>query len=261
MTDLLVITRRPGPDLNGGELAHKPRVEVNGERALEQHQAYRTALAELGALVVELSPLPGCPDAVFVEDPALVLDEVAVIARPGAASRRPEIETVARALAPHRPLLRLEAPATLDGGDLLCIEKTIFVGESARTNEAGRVALAEMVAPHGYRVEPVPLFDCLHLKSAVSWLGGDRLLVNPAWLEETSFPGFERIEVDPEEPFGANILPLAGRVLVLASCPRTAERLDGIGLGVRAIDLSEFEKMEGSLTCLSLLLRNFAASS
>lgn len=254
MTSLLALTRRPGSDLNGGELAHKPRVSVDAELAAEQHRAYCTSLAELGARVVVLPPLEECPDAVFVEDTALVLDEVAVLTRPGAASRQPEVGAIEEALTPYRTLVRLSAPATLDGGDLLRVGKTIFAGESARTNRAGRETLGNLVERYGYRVVGVPLHDCLHLKSAVCALDAERLLVNPAWLDAKSFPDFEKIEVDPSEPFGGNILLANDRVLTLASAPRTAEKLDALGLDVLRVDLSEFEKMEGSLTCLSLLL-------
>ncbi len=253
MNALHALTRDPGRDLVGFELVHRSRSRVDPDRAIEQHLSYREALASLGAEVELLPSLPGHPDAVFVEDTALVLDELAVVTRPGAASRRGETETVAEALAPHRPLARIAAPATVDGGDVLRFGRTIFVGRSQRSNPEGHEALAAVAAPHGYRVTSVDLHGCLHLKSAVCDLGGERILANRAWIDEVAFAGFELVDVDPGESHAANVLPVGAGVLVLASAPRTAEKLSRLGVDVHAVDVSEFEKMEASLTCLSLV--------
>ena len=253
MNALHAITRDPGRDLVGFELVHRSRTQVDPDLATAQHLAYREALASLGAEVEVLPALPGHPDGVFVEDAALVLDELAVVTRPGAKSRRGETDTVARALAPHRPLARIEAPATLDGGDVLRVDRTIFVGRSMRSNPEGHDALATLAAPHGYHVVSVELHGCLHLKSAICALDEGRILANRAWIDPESFADFELIDVDPAEPHGANVLAVGDRALVLASSPRTAEKLARLGLDVLAVDVSEFEKMEASLTCLSLL--------
>ena len=258
MPALIAITRSPGPSLAGGELAHKPRLTPDPVRATTQHDGYRAALAALGSEITNLPPLPGHPDAVFVEDTAIVVDELAILTRPGAAPRQGEVESMAKVLAPHREIVRLEEPATLDGGDVLRIDRTFYVGRSARSNAEGRAALSRVLAPHDYWVEAVDMNGCLHLKTAICHLGQGRVLVNRAWMHLERFPDYEAVDVHPDEPFGANVIryPKDGggeTLLVLASAPRTAEKLAHLGYEVQTVDVSEFEKMEGSLTCLSLL--------
>lgn len=250
---MIAITREPGDSFEACELSYIDREPVDAERARAQHRAYRDTLAELGVTVRHLPALAGHPDAVFVEDTALVLDEVAVILRPGAESRRGEVESVAEVLAEYRELLRLEAPGTLDGGDVVRIESTLYVGLSERTNHAGLKALAHLVLEHGYRVKAVPMRDCLHLKSAASYLGDDTLLYQSAWVDLESFSVARGIEVDPSEPHAANVLPVGGTLLVPAAAPRTAERLEAAGRNIRLVANDELAKAEGALTCQSLL--------
>lgn len=250
---LVAITRPVSPSLAACELTHLPRQPIAVDRAIIQHAAYEAALTALGVRVVRAAGAPELPDAVFIEDTALVLDELAVITRPGAASRRPETEAVAAALAPFRPLLHLSDPATLDGGDVLRLGRDVYVGASARSNAAAVTALREWLSPHGYRIHATPFRDCLHLKSAVTAVGERRLVINPAWVSPERFPGYDTIAVDPGEPAAANALLVDGSVVYPAHFPRTAERLLRSGVRLTPVECSELAKAEGGVTCCSLL--------
>jgi dimethylargininase len=250
---LTAITRAVSPSFAKCELSFLPRVEIDLERAVEQHHRYEQCLAELGVRVISLPPLPDLPDAVFVEDPALVLDEVAVIATMGCASRRGERESLAEALAPFRPLIRMREPAKLEGGDVMRIGRDLFVGLSARTDEAGVKQLAGDVACFGYRVIATELRDCLHLKSACCYIGDGCVLLNRAWVNCQSLGNFRLIDVAPQEPWGANALRIADTVLMASSYPATADVLRRAGFRVRTPDLSELLKAESGITCSSLI--------
>lgn len=250
---LLAITRAVGPSLARCELTHVERQPIDVARAAAQHGAYEARLAELGCELLRLPAEPDLPDAVFVEDTAVVLDELAVVTRPGAASRRPETASVAAALQPFRRVVTLQPPATLDGGDVLVVGRTLFVGASGRTNGAGIEQLRAAVAPHGYAVVPVPIDGCLHLKSAATLVGEALLLVQPAWIPAGAFPGLERLAVDPGEPFAANALLVGGAVVHAEEFPRTRERLLRHGLRVATVPASELAKAEGGVTCCSLI--------
>ncbi|MEO5963046.1 MAG: dimethylargininase [Thermomonas sp.] len=250
------ITREVSPALAGCELSFVPRSAIDVALARRQHAAYCRALESLGCEVIELSALADFPDSVFVEDVALVFDEVAIATRPGAESRRGEGEAVHEVLGSLRTLLRIEAPGTLDGGDVLCIGKRVFVGISARSNQAGRAQLRELLAPHGYTVEGVATRDCLHLKSAVTQVAGDTLLVNLAWLADAlPFADFQIIKVDPEEEHAANAVRVGEAILYPDCFPMTHARLRAAGIKVTTVDVSELQKAEGAVTCCSLLLR------
>jgi dimethylargininase len=257
---LKAITRDVSPAINNCELTHLARVEIDLDRARAQHHAYRQALGDADCQVVELAAEPELPDSVFVEDAAIVLDEVAVIARPGAESRRPETASLAQVLRPYRDLLMVQAPATLEGGDVLQVGGTLYVGKSGRSNPDGLAQLTALTACFGYLVRPVEFQGCLHLKSAVTRVGPEALLFNPQWTSAAAFPGFELIPVDPREPYGANALWLGGRVLYPLSFPRTRERLERRGIGITPLDLSELQKAEGALTCCSLIFEEEGAS-
>jgi dimethylargininase len=247
------IVRKPSPALARCELTYLTRQPIDLDRAGTQHAAYVAALGARGLEVVILPPEPELPDAVFVEDTAVVVDECAVMTRPGAESRRPEVDSIARALAPWRPLVRMQSPATLDGGDVLRVGRTFFVGRTARTNDEGIRQLADALAPHGYDVQAVTPDGCLHLKSAVTYVGLETVLVNPEWVDVGLFGRWQCVPVATGEPHGANAL-LAGDVVhVAASAPLTRRKLDALGFTTAAIDTSEFEKAEAALTCLSLI--------
>ncbi|MCX6627437.1 MAG: arginine deiminase-related protein [Candidatus Solibacter sp.] len=247
---LTAITRAVSPSISACELTWRPREAIDLARARGQHRAYEACLAELGVEVISLAAEPEYPDAVFVEDAAIVLDEVAVMTRPGAPSRRGESESLARTLERYRPLRWLREPATLDGGDVMLAGKTLFVGVTARSNAAGAGQLAAAVECFGYHVRPVVVQGCLHLKSACSYIG-DAVLVHRPWVDEAAFAGMRMVDV-PEE-CGANVLAIGKTVLVPAAAPRTAELLRGLGWQVKPLDNSELMKAEGALTCCSLI--------
>ena len=251
---LVALTRAVPPSIVHCELTHLDRAPIDPTRAAEQHRRYEEALAALGCTVRRLPPTPELPDSVFVEDAAVVLPEVAVVARPGAESRRGETASVAEALREHRPLAGIEAPGTLDGGDVLRLGDRIWVGLSRRTDAEGIRQLRGIVAPYGYRVTAVPVTACLHLKTAVTAVSDDAVLLNPAWVDPEAFAGVERIEVDPAEPFGANALRVGGAVLYPAAHPRTRLRLEHRGLRVRTVEADELEKAEAGVTCCSILV-------
>ncbi|MGQ0801413.1 MAG: dimethylarginine dimethylaminohydrolase family protein [Pseudomarimonas sp.] len=241
------------------ELSFVSREPIDLERARLQHAAYVQALAELGCEVITLAAQDALPDSVFVEDVAIVFDEVAVMTRPGAASRREEGATVATALAPHRPLLHIEAPGTLDGGDVLRCGRHVFVGRSARSNAEGIEQLRRLVNDFGYRVDAVDMHDCLHLKSAVTAVAAGVLLINRDWVDAHVFADFQLIDVANDEPHAANalLIEVNGQTgVVYPDCfPQTLARLRAAGIAVSTIDLSELQKAEGAVTCCSLLLR------
>jgi len=254
MSTTLAITRRPGPDLARVELTHLPRVPIDPAVAETQHGGYRAAIAALGLAILDLPALTGFPDAVFVEDGLIALPEVFVLCRPGAASRAGEVASLEAAAPADRPLFRLGAPAQLDGGDVLRIGRTLYVGLSGRTNAAAVDQLATILAPFGYAIAAVGLTGALHLKTAVTAPDDETLLFNPAWVDPAMFGTLRRIEVAPAEPFAANVLRVAGRVFVQQAHPLTAERLSEAGFDVQIIDTSELAKAEAGLTCMSVIV-------
>lgn len=227
---------------------------------MAQHKAYVQCLRELGCEVVEMPALDEFPDATFVEDTALVLNDVAVITRPGAPERRGECASVAEALARYRPLAHLEAPATLDGGDVMAVGDVLYVGLSSRTNHAGLRALAHLVLALGYRVKAIQVRGTLHLKSACTYLGRSVLLVNRAWLPLDRLAGFELIDVDPSEPHAANALAIGDTLVMASEFPRTAERVERAGFEVRRVEVAEFHKAEAGVTCSSLIFESSVAA-
>lgn len=252
---LVAITRKISPRISECQLTHLARAPIDVGRAAAQHQAYERCLEGLGCSVTSLPAEPELPDSVFVEDAAAVFDELAILARPGSESRQAEVASVAKALEPHRKLARIEAPGTLDGGDVLTLGKQVFVGLSRRTNQAGIEQMRALLPVYGYSVESVPVECCLHLKSAVTQIGQGALLINPAWVEPSAFRDFELIEVDVAEPYAANALLVKGVVVYPAAHEQTRKRLDERGIGVVTVEVSELAKAEGGVTCCSLILK------
>lgn len=251
---MIALTRAVPIAIDRCELTHLARTPIDYARAVEEHDAYERCLAQLGCRVQRLPAAPDLPDSVFVEDAAVVFDRIAVIARPGAASRRPEVDAVADAVRGYRPVARIEPPGTLDGGDVLATPARVFVGVSGRTNEHGARQLARMLEPLGLTVTPVAVAGCLHLKSAVTMAGPSTLLLNPAWVDPAPFHGFDLLEIDPGEPFAANVLRVGETVVCAAEHPRTRARLDARGLRTVSVPAGELAKAEGGLTCGCLLL-------
>lgn len=252
---LIAITREVSRSIIHCELTHLARTPIDVSRARHQHEQYRSAMRALGLEVVSLPEEPDLPDSVFVEDAAIVLDEVAVLTRPGADSRKPEVDSVARALEPYRPLLRVSAPAMLDGGDVLVVRKKIFVGQTLRSNSAAVEQLTHLLKPFGYEVTGVPVTGCLHLKSGVTQVAEDTLLINPAWIDKIYFEGFKFIEVDPSEPFAANALLVDGTLIYPATFGQTRTRLETAGRPIVPVEADELSKAEGGVTCCSLIFK------
>ena len=250
---LLALTRDLSPAIGRCELTHLERAPIDLPLARAQHAAYEACLASAGCRVERLAAGPEMPDSVFIEDTAVVFDEVAILTRPGAVSRRMETAAVADALRPHRPLFHVEAPGTVDGGDVLVVGRACFVGRSSRTNDAGIAQMRGVLAPYGYEVTTIEVRGCLHLKSAATAVGDDLLLMNSAWLPLAPFRALDRIDVHADEPSAANALRVGGWVIYPTSFPRTLERLERRGLLVLTVDASEVAKAEGAVTCCSLV--------
>jgi len=253
---LLAITRKVSPALACCELSFVPRQPIDLALACQQHSAYERMLESLGARVLSLPAEPDLPDSIFVEDPAIVLDELAVMLSPGVESRRKEVDSLVKALEPYRPLARIALPGTLEGGDILRLGRKLFVGVTRRSNAEGIRQLAATVAPHDYEVVSVPVHGCLHLKSAVTCLGRNTLLANREWFDPAPFCGVKWLRVAPEEPQAANALAIGDTVIFPASFPRTRERLEQAGFKVASLDISELQKAEAGLTCSSLIFES-----
>ncbi len=251
---LIAITREVNTAIGSCELTFLQRGSIDTALAVQQHQNYQSVLSSLGCEIIVVPTEPGLADSVFIEDTAIVLDEIAVLLRPGAASRRPEVAGVEAVLRQYRTLASIQPPGTLDGGDLLRIDNIIFAGLSTRSNQSGIEQLRNIVIDHGFRVEAVKTTKCLHLKSAVSEVAPGTLLINPDWISGSSFSDYELIDINKEESHAANSLLLGQNVMFPASFPRTADKLMTRGINVTPVDLSELQKAEGATTCCSLIL-------
>jgi len=253
---LTAITRKVSPALAQCELEFLKRAEIDVARAAAQHRDYEKCLERLGARVVSLPALDDHPDCVFVEDPALVLDEIAISTRMGASSRRGEAESLARALEAFRTVVKMHPPATLEGGDVVRIGRTLYAGLSRRTNAEGIKQLLEIVEPFGYRVIAVPVTGCLHLKSACCALGPGTLLMNRAMIDSSPISGLQVLSVPAEEPWSADTLWLSDTVVIPSAYPKTADLLSAAGFDVQPIDVSELMKAEAGVTCMSLVFES-----
>lgn len=254
---LLALTREVSASISRCELSFLPRRRIDLALARTQHRDYLASLALLGCRTLTLTEDPTLPDSVFVEDTAVVLDEAAVITRPGAASRLGETSAVAAALQPYRELCFIAPPGTLDGGDVLVIGRKLYVGETQRSNREGARQLAEIAGPFGYTVHGIKVTGCLHLKSAVTRVSADTLLVNPQRVDVGIFAGMRLLAVDPGEPEAANALQVADTVVYPASHPRTLARLLDHDIAVKAVEMSEFAKAEGGVSCCSLIFASY----
>jgi len=256
---VIAVTREVSPVMENCELTHLSRQPIDIGLARRQHQAYEDALQMLGCQVQRLPPEPSLPDSVFVEDAAVVFDEIAIITRPGAVSRRPETASVARALNPYRRLRLIEAPGTVDGGDVLCVGKNVYVGLSSRSNTSAVEQMQNFLAPYGYVVQGVEVRGFLHLKSAVTLIAQDTLLINPAWVEASIFGMLRILEVDPREFYAANALWIGEGVIYPANFPHTRQRIETLlekrNMRLYDVDVSELQKAEGAVTCCSLIIR------
>ena len=251
---LIALTRGVSSNIRDCLLTHLTRQCIDTDKAINQHRAYEECLRDVGIHVVSLPVEPDMPDSVFIEDPAIVLDEIALIGRMGAMRRRVEAKELTKVLSAIRPLKFMDPPATLEGGDRVRIGRTLFVGISSRTNESGVEQLRSILAPFDYAVKPVKVTGCLHLTTGCSYLGNHTVLMNPEWIDASVFDDYNILRTPPEEPWGANTIVIGDGVLLLsASFPRTRALLEQRGFDVRVTNISELEKAEAGLSCMSLV--------
>lgn len=251
---LNAVTRGVSPQICNCELTYMSRQPIDPEKARQQHRAYEQCLKELGLRIVSLPAEPGLADCVFIEDTAVVTDEVAVITHMGARTRRPEVWLTAETLSGFRPLEFINASdGTLEGGDVMRIGRTFYVGVSTRTNADGIAQLRKILEAYDYQVVPVEVTGCLHLKTACTYLNRNTILANPSWADMSPFRGLDIVETFPAEQWGANSLSVGDSVILPASAPRTADALRERGFNVLTLDISELEKAEAGLTCMSIV--------
>lgn len=251
----IAIIRPVSRSIQDCELTHVDRSPICARTAQIQHEAYAGVLRSLGVEVIELPALHDHPDAVFVEDTVVVVDELAVLARPGAASRRGEVESMRACIESFRDVSEIASPATLEGGDVIQMGRTIYVGRSTRTSDEGINQLRELLEPFDYDVVAVPVPGALHLKTACAPLGDEHLIANGNWVDTSRFKDVDVVEVHEDEPFAGNAVVIGDTVIFASQYPRTAERLRNVGLTLELIETTELAKAEGSLTCKSVLLR------
>lgn len=249
-----ILTRRPSSSIAQGALTYMDRVTPDFALAELQHNVYRSALVAKGHALIDVPAANGFPDSTFAEDVVLAFPECFVLCRPGTASRLGEPELIASYLPEDRPIYRIEAPATLDGGDILRIGRDVFVGLSTRTNSAGLIGLERLLSSFNYKTIPVRVLGALHLKTAVTAPTSDILLANSDWVDLAPFGNRTIIDVDDAEPFSANTLHIGEQLFMQASHPRTTSRLKSLGLIIDALDISEFAKIEAGLTCMSVIV-------
>lgn len=251
---LIAITRDVSPRFNECEITHIERSPIDVHIARAQHHTYVQALKELGCAVLELPAEDDLPDSVFVEDTAVILRDVAILTRPGADSRKPETDSIASALAPYREIVRIQPPATVDGGDVLVLGKKIYVGMSSRSSLDAVTQMNNLLGKYGYETQGVELRDCLHLKSAVTRVDDETLLINRKWVDIENFEGRKLIDIDPSEPFAANCLPINNSIIYPTAFPKTTSRLEASGYQVQPVNVDELAKAEGAVTCCSLIV-------
>jgi dimethylargininase len=252
--NLYALCRAVSPAIADCELSFIGREPINVALAHLQHMEYVACLGKMGATVIELPAEPSLPDSVFVEDTVLLFDELAVLTRPGAESRRAEVDAIAPAVqAVRKQVERISAPGTIDGGDVLRIGKRVFVGLSQRSNQSAIDQLADILKPFGYSVTAVPMQDCLHLKSAVTALSDDTVLINQDWVDAAYFKEYQQIRVDEHEPHAANVVRIGSAILMPSAFPKTLALIATAGYAVTAVDVSELQKAEGAVTCCSVL--------
>lgn len=246
--------RDVGTRLDRRDVAQGAGGAVDIKLARRQHTAFADALKKLGVTVKTLAPLAEHPDATVVGDTAIILPEAIIMARPSATGRGPEIETASTALAEHRPLMRLIPSAALDAGDVLRAGHTLFVAQTSRTNAEGIESLTEIVQPYGYDVQPVEVSDGRRLKCVCSFIPPHFIVANPASVSPSQFGRFKVVEVDAAEPLAANTFTVAGTTLIGAGNRSFEARLRELGISIRSVDVSEFQKVEAGLNGLCLLL-------
>lgn len=250
----VALTRSVSPHINDCQLTYMSRQLIDYNKAVDQHRAYCQILLAMGLDVVSLPETPELPDAVFVEDSALVLDEIAVLGATGVPGRRSEVHSVHEFLAKHREVVTIDAGARFEGGDAIQRGRRLYVGQSTRTCMRAIECLAEILSSYSYEVQPVRVSGCLHLSTGASYLEEDVVLVNPEWVDVAAFADCEILSVPKEEPWAANVLEVNGGILMAEGFPGTQRLLQDRGFNVLTTDISEFMKAEAGITCLTNIL-------
>lgn len=258
---LTAVLRGVSPRIGQCQLTYLERQAIDYTKACRQHRSYQKFLGSLGINVISLPAESDFPDGVFVEDTAVVVDELAVICVPARPSRRNEIHALARLLEQYRELRFLKESATLEGGDVILDGKTCFVGISGRTNQEGVRQLQEILAPFNYEVRGVHVEGCLHLSTGASSLGSNTILANPKWVDVSALSGYEVIPVPSAEPWAANLIRVGRDVLMPDTFPETRALLEDRGFIVHTTDISEFMKAEAGVSCMSLIFESQPASA
>jgi dimethylargininase len=253
---LMALTRGVSSSIGNCQLTFLERECIDTAKAIQQHQAFIRCLEGMNVHVIPLREMDELPDAVFVEDTAIVVDEVAVVARMGARQRQPEVESMASALSEFFPLRFIEPPGTLEGGDVVRVGRTLYVGLSGRTNREGIAQLGCILAPFDYQVRPVEVRRCLHLSTGCSYLGRNIILANPAWIDVTQFEGFEIINVPAPEPWAANTISKGNQVLCASAFTQTHALLEELNFSLLKTDISELTKTEAGLSCMCLIFEH-----
>lgn len=248
------LTRGVSPTIDRCQLTFLEREAIDYRKACEQHRKYQDCIRSLGVNLISLPADPDFPDAVFVEDTAVVLEEVAIMGAPARSSRRGEVSSVANVLKRYRPVHFLNPPATLEGGDIVRHGKKLYAGCSGRTNHEGILQLRKAVEPYGYEVTPVRVSGCLHLSTGLSFLGQNMVLVNDGWVDTAPFQGNRILKV--LEPWAANVLRINGAVLMPEAFPRTRRLLEEHGLSIQTVEVSELQKAEAGVTCMIVIFNN-----
>ena len=240
--------------MDEGALTYMKRSSLDAELVNQQQAAYRAAMRSSGAFVIDLPADDRFPDSTFVEDVLLAFPECFVLCRPGTLSREGEPELVVQHLPNDRPVMQIEAPATLDGGDVLQIGREVYVGLSSRTNGIAVVKLGEMLTRYGYSVTPIRVTGALHLKTAITAPLPDVILANPAWVDLAPFTNRRIVECDASEPFAGNTLTVGPQRYMQTTHSGTAARLRAAGVNVELLDISEFSNLEAGVTCMSVVV-------
>ena len=250
---MIALTHVISPNIDQCELTFLERSPINQKRALEQHEHYCELLRDCGLEVIELSMNRSFPDSTFIEDTAVVFDELAIMASMGIESRRGEVPGVESVLGYYRDIQHIRLPATLEGGDVLRLEKKVFVGISPRTNISGSETIKEILEPLGYQVIPLAVNRCLHLKSACVDVDDETLLVNPRWLDLQPLRDFRIIPVPEDEPAAVNSLRIDSTICVHSGHRKTIDLLGNLKFSVKVVDISELLKAEAGMTCSSII--------
>lgn len=252
---LRAFTRAVSPNIGACELTFRSREAIDYGQAVQQHDEYCGLLRDHGIEVTKLNASDTLPDCCFVEDTAIIVDEVGIITSMGAASRRSETLLVEQELSRFREIKHIRLPAQLEGGDVVRLGKKVFVGLSRRTNVQGVEALKRILEPFGYQVRPVRVKGSLHLSTACSAVNEETVLINPRWIDREAFEGVNVLTIPEDEPWAANTLRINGTLCVEAGVPRTIELVSRWTKRIEVLDISEFRKAEGSLSCLSVIFR------